>query len=291
GERLRVASAATHVGLSLNHRKFLGLLTGLLLGADAPTDDLARLQGTWTTIRFESEGIPATTIGDKLVIRGERFHTSGTLIVEGTIRYDPSSPTTYEKETHRVGGKESRKRYIGLCALEGDRLRECLALPGAEPPTDLSNAGGGRRIADVWKRTERSEIGIVGSWTLVERVAIGKRQSKGQIEGITMTIHTPTAPGEYRYVLRNKYEGRGRISIDPKSTPKKIDLIGDDGLANERQSGIYKIQDGQFFNSFSVTDRSRRPADFTTKPGDFRWLTVYGRERTKGLASYATDKK
>lgn len=277
----------------MNHRILLALLTGLLIGADAPTDDLARLQGTWTTIRVESEGEHATTFDDKMVIRGDRFHTSGSLIVEGTIRYNPTSPgASYEKETHRVGGKENRRRYVGLCALEGDRLRECLALPGAEPPKGLSNTEGGRHIADVWKRAERTETpGIVGSWTLVDRVAIGKRHRKGQIEGITMTIHAPKAPGEYRYVLKNKYEGRGRLTIDPRSNPKKIDLISEDGLADERLSGIYKIQDGQFINSFFVNDRSRRPSDFTTKPGDFRWLTVYGRATSKGLASYPTDKK
>lgn len=258
----------------------LTLLAGLLLGADFPRTDLDRLQGTWATVRVESEGKEVSTSGDKLVIEGDRFRTSGTLVVDGVIRFPRGdSKPRFEKETQKVGGRNHRKRYVGLYELEGDTLKECLALPGAEPPSELASKPGSHHVLDTWKRTEGStESGIEGAWVLVERISVGARQGKERTRGITMTVRPAGKAGEHRYCLRNDYEGHGRLELDPTSNPKRINLISDGGLESDHLYGIYELRGDRFTNSFFVKRKGGRPADFTTRPGDFRWVTIYGRD-------------
>ncbi len=252
------------------------------MGADGPETDLDRLQGTWKTVRIESEGKEVTTGGDRLVIDGDRFRASGRLVIEGFLNHRADDPTKrLEKEILYIGGKAHRTRYVGLCSLEGDVLKECLALPGAAPPTEFASRGDSQHVFDTWRRTEgKPDAGLEGSWSLADRVAVGSRQAAHRNRGITMTIKRGLADGQYHYAIRNDYEGRGRIEIDATAKIKQINLICDNGYEGDHLYGIYQLQGDRFVNCFTVKRTNGRPTSFVTKPGDFHWLTVYAKEST-----------
>jgi len=254
----------------------------LLAGADRPGTDLDRLQGTWKTVQIESDGKEVTTLGDRLVIEGDRFRASGTLVVEGVLYHRPGDPSKrLEKETHRIGGKTHRTRYVGLCSLEGDVLKECLALPGTAPPTEFVSRDDANHVLDTWTRTEgKPDAGLEGSWSLSERVIIGDRQSTHRNKGISMAIKRSFLDGQYHYTIRNVYEGRGHIELDTSAKPRRINLISETGYEKDHLYGIYQLQGDRFVNCFTAHQRASRPLNFSTKPGDFRWLTVYRRENS-----------
>ena len=267
------------------------LVVGLLTGAGRPATDLDRLQGTWKTELIESDGKAVTTLGDKLVIEGNRFKASGTLVIEGVMNFRADDPSKkLDKEIRRISGKSHTARYVGLCSVEGDILKECLGLAGTAPPTEFVSKADGNHVLDTWKRTEgKVDAGIEGSWSLAERVVVGCRQSSQRNRGITMTIKRSLLDGQLHYTIRNEFEGRGRIELDTSAKPRRINLISESGYESDHLYGIYRLQGDRFMNCFGVNQRASRPFEFVTKPGDLRWLTVYKRDApTKPTTKFAS---
>src|SRR5271157_1928788 len=123
----------------------VSLAAGLLISADIPKGDLGQLQGTWKVFRAEHAAEDFPTFDGRLIIQGDRFTEFETIITEGVIKLDRADkPRCYEKTALRFGGRESknRTRSVGFCALEGDRYKECSALPGGDPPTEISSKFG-----------------------------------------------------------------------------------------------------------------------------------------------------
>jgi uncharacterized protein (TIGR03067 family) len=72
---------------------------------------------------------------------------------------------------------------------------------------------------------------------------------------------------------------KAKITIDPSKKPRTIDYEMTDGFSKgEKQLGIYEV-DGDTFKSCFGKPGAERPADFTSKPGDGRTLTVWKRAR------------
>jgi uncharacterized protein (TIGR03067 family) len=72
---------------------------------------------------------------------------------------------------------------------------------------------------------------------------------------------------------------KAKIKIDPSKTPKTIDYQMTDGFTKGKtQLGIYEVE-GDTFKACFGKPGAERPADFTSKSGDGRTLSVWKREK------------
>ena len=70
-----------------------------------------------------------------------------------------------------------------------------------------------------------------------------------------------------------------KIVIDPTKKPKTIDYQMTEGFTKGKtQLGIYELEADTLKSSFGAPG-AERPADFTSKPGDGRILSVWKREK------------
>src|SRR6476659_966010 len=73
---------------------------------------------------------------------------------------------------------------------------------------------------------------------------------------------------------------KAKITIDALRKPKTIDYDMTEGFTKgKKQLGIYEV-DGDTFKSCFGRPGAERPADFTSKPGDGRTLSVWKRATT-----------
>ena len=72
---------------------------------------------------------------------------------------------------------------------------------------------------------------------------------------------------------------KAKITIDPSKKPKTIDYEMTEGLTKgKKQLGIYEVE-GDTFKSCFAAPGTERPADFSSKPGDQRTLSVWKRQK------------
>src|SRR5262249_51399603 len=72
---------------------------------------------------------------------------------------------------------------------------------------------------------------------------------------------------------------KAKIAINPASKPKTIDYEMTDGpTKGKKQLGIYEL-DGDTFKACFAAPGDDRPADFTSKAGDRRTLSVWKRQK------------
>jgi len=72
---------------------------------------------------------------------------------------------------------------------------------------------------------------------------------------------------------------KAKISINPSKKPKIIDYEMVEGFTKgKKQLGIYEVE-GDTFKSCFAGPGEDRPADFSSKPGDRRTLSVWKRQK------------
>jgi uncharacterized protein (TIGR03067 family) len=141
-------------------RGLLMLLTGGLLLAAHPAQgqaprpadpDLARLQGTWSTVSLISNGktIAADNLPPQpgpvtaLAYEGDRWLVlmDGQTVATGVTRLN-SSKTPKEIDILDASGVKTDKSQLGTYELDGDTYKYCLAPPGKPRPTAFASPPG-----------------------------------------------------------------------------------------------------------------------------------------------------
>ncbi len=116
---------------------------------------------------------------------------------------------------------------------------------------------------------------LQGEWSMVSGSADGQPLSddmRQQMKRVCKGDETTTTMAG-RIFLKAKF------TIDPSKKPKTIDYQMTDGFTKgKKQLGIYEV-DGDTFRSCFAKPGDERPADFTSKPGDGRTLSVWKREK------------
>lgn len=124
--------------------------------------------------------------------------------------------------------------------------------------------------ADVKKDLARMQ----GGWSMVSGSGDGQPlpdQMRKQMKRVCKGDEATTTMAGRVYFT-------AKITIDPAKKPKTIDYQMTEGPTQGKiQLGIYEL-DGDTFKSCFGAPGAERPADFTTKPGDLRTLTVWKRE-------------
>jgi uncharacterized protein (TIGR03067 family) len=123
---------------------------------DAVKKEMALFDGEWTMVSGERDGL---ALPDDLVKSAKRVAKDGetTVTIGGTIflkaKYsvDPSKkPKTIDYSL--TEGTNKGKMQLGIYEIDGDTLKFCFAVPGAERPTDFTAKPESGRTLSVWKR-------------------------------------------------------------------------------------------------------------------------------------------
>jgi uncharacterized protein (TIGR03067 family) len=130
------------------------MMIGMLVATDVPAGDMQRIQGTWTLVSSESDGVsqpPDAIKGGKvlMIFEGDRLiaKLEGRSTVLGTFALDPTKmPKAYDR-TYPDG---SPRR--GIYELEGETLKICIATVGKERPTAFATKPGDGVSLLVYKR-------------------------------------------------------------------------------------------------------------------------------------------
>ena len=117
---------------------------------------------------------------------------------------------------------------------------------------------------------------LQGEWSMVSGSADGQPmpdEMRQQMKRVCKGDETTTTMGERVFI-------KAKITIDPSKKPKTIDYQMTDGFTKGKtQLGVYEV-DGDIFKSCFGKPGAERPADFTSKAGDGRTLSVWKREKT-----------
>jgi uncharacterized protein (TIGR03067 family) len=116
---------------------------------------------------------------------------------------------------------------------------------------------------------------LQGEWSMVSGSADGQPmpdELRKQMKRVCKGDETTTTMGGRMFI-------KAKITIDPSKKPKTIDYQMTDGFTKGKtQLGIYEVA-GDTFKSCFGKPEAERPADFTSKPGDGRTLSVWKREK------------
>jgi uncharacterized protein (TIGR03067 family) len=133
-------------------------------------------------------------------------------------------------------------------------------LVGADAPSDA-----------VKKDLSRFE----GEWLLVS----GERDGQAIPAEYLKSGKRVFKDGEVTVTFADMLLMKAKVTVDPGKKPNAINYDVTDGvLKGKKQSGIYEIDGDTVKFCFSAPDQER-PADFTTKEGSGRTLTVWKRAK------------
>jgi uncharacterized protein (TIGR03067 family) len=133
-------------------------------------------------------------------------------------------------------------------------------------------------ISSAWadeQEAAKKDLALMqGDWSMVSGSADGQplpEDMRAQMKRVCKGDETTTTMAGRIFI-------KAKIAIDPTKKPKTIDYEMTDGFTKgKKQLGIYEV-DGATFKSCFAKPGDERPADFTSKPGDGRTLSVWKHE-------------
>jgi uncharacterized protein (TIGR03067 family) len=134
-------------------------LTGADGIPDAVKKEMARLEGEWTMVSGEIDGVPMPEQmrkGARRVAKdGETTVTiNGQLFMKAKFTVDPTKkPRSIDYLF--TGGPTKGKKQLGIYELDGDTVKFCFAAPDTDRPADFTTKAGSRRTLSVWKRATK----------------------------------------------------------------------------------------------------------------------------------------
>jgi uncharacterized protein (TIGR03067 family) len=128
-------------------------------GAQDAGKEMARLEGEWSMVSGEANGVsmPEATVksGKRVAKEGETtIYMSGRVYFKARFTIDPA------KEPKSIDyvmteGPTKGKTHRGIYKLDGDTVRFCFAAPGKDRPTEFTAKEGSQRTLSVWKRVKK----------------------------------------------------------------------------------------------------------------------------------------
>ena len=225
--------------------------------------DASLLEGSWTAVALEEGGQEASPA--ELTGREKRCVFAGNKVKiwhsEGTYKLDPTAdPKVIDIEITQGEGKGETLR--GLCALEGDTLKICLAQPGKERPRELKTAPKSRSFLVVYQRnvhlgndSKNDRQKLQGVWEVVSAEREGRGASDDEIQGWNIMFR-----GDEIAVNLSPEKGESIYKLDTSQEPRTIDVSSDKTVL-----GIYVVE-GDALKYCWQKGGQGRPKDFVTKP-------------------------
>jgi uncharacterized protein (TIGR03067 family) len=126
---------------------------------DAVKKEMAQLEGEWTMVSGEANGMSMPEASVKM---GKRVAKDGetTITFGGQVYFKAKfsiDPTKKPKgiDYNMTEGPTKGKTHLGIYELYGDTVKFCFAAPGADRPTDFTAKEGSQRTLSVWKRDKK----------------------------------------------------------------------------------------------------------------------------------------
>jgi uncharacterized protein (TIGR03067 family) len=126
---------------------------------DAISKDMAQLEGEWSMVSGEANGVrmPEATVkmGKRVAKEGATTITfGGQVYFTAKFSIDPTKkPKTIDYEM--TAGPTKGKTHLGIYELEGDTVKFCFAAPGGDRPTAFTAKVGSQRTLSVWQRDKK----------------------------------------------------------------------------------------------------------------------------------------
>jgi uncharacterized protein (TIGR03067 family) len=122
-------------------------------------------------------------------------------------------------------------------------------------------------------KTDKAQL--QGQWTMV----YGERDGQAFSSEFMKDSKRVTKEDETTVTIQGQIFIKAKFAIDPSKSPKTIDYAVTGGsYAGNTELGIYELE-GDKVKFCASTPGKERPADFTTKPGDRRTLSIWKREK------------
>lgn len=126
---------------------------------DAVTKEMALLEGEWSMVSGEANGLsmPRETVRSckRVAKDGETTVTvSGQVYLKAKFGIDPTKKPKAIDYT-MTDGPTKGKRHLGIYELNEDTVKFCFAAPGKDRPTDFTAKEGSQRTLSVWKRAKK----------------------------------------------------------------------------------------------------------------------------------------
>ena len=135
------------------------VLAGASGAQDAVKKEMAQLEGTWSMVSGEANGLSlprdAVQSGKRVAKDGETTITiGGQVFFKAKFTIDPARKPKAIDYTMTEGPTKG-KTHLGIYELEGDTVKFCFAAPGKDRPTEFTANEGSDRALSVWKRDKR----------------------------------------------------------------------------------------------------------------------------------------
>ena len=136
----------------------LVLAAGLLVAADAPSEDAKKLEGTWVLTAGDNDGkklAEEVLKSGRLTIDGDKHTVKvGDTTYKGTHKLDPTKKPKTMDITDTEGPFKD-KTVLAIFELDGDEFKICYSLPGKDRPKDFAAKEGTGYHCHVWKREKK----------------------------------------------------------------------------------------------------------------------------------------
>ncbi len=126
---------------------------------DAAQREMAQLEGEWSMVSGEADGVPmpeaTVKIGKRVARDGQTAITfGGQVYFKARFSIDPArKPKAIDYAM--MEGPTRGKTHLGIYELDGDTVKFCFAAPGKDRPTDFTAKEGSLRTLSVWKRLKK----------------------------------------------------------------------------------------------------------------------------------------
>jgi uncharacterized protein (TIGR03067 family) len=139
-------------------RYLLVLGVAILMGADDPKKELAKLDGTWRAVSMEVDGNKFAADDVKaysVTIKDGKYvaKMGNDAYNEGSLKIDASKKPKSIDVMPSKGDNEG-KTMAGIYEIDGDTLKICLAQPDGERPREFESKAGSGRLNVVYKKSK-----------------------------------------------------------------------------------------------------------------------------------------
>ena len=251
-------------------------------------NDLDLLQGSWSVAAVELEGqkmAAAMLANARIAIQGNRFTSTGVgAVYKGTLEIDQSARPR-QIDMKFSAGPEKGNTNLGIYQLKGDTWKMCLATRGDVRPSKFASTpgsgfavetltrGGAPVIAKAKPRASKTArpapaTEFDGEWRMISGIMDGVAMEKSTVKWVKrVTQGNRTTVYAGPQVLM-QFE----FTTGPSNTIDYLNTAGSN--KGKTQHGIYEF-DGGLLKVCVSAPGAARPAQFESKPGDGRTLTVW----------------
>jgi len=256
-----------------------------------PESDLDKLQGTWTILTLQMDGVemPAGAPGgSQIAVKGDRFTTiSMGAKYDGTITLDATqSPKTFDLKF--TAGPEKGNTSLGIYELDGDNWKICLTVTGNTRPRTFTTKPGIGHALETLRRDAGATVAhkakapapdvhfeavaeLQGEWSLASLAMNGKPLDAGTVKYGKRVVQGD----EMTLTFGKDLVTKAKMAADPGKHPKTMDYTHFAGmLAGTTQKGIYELE-GKTLRVCSSPPGQTRPSEFVATPENGRTLAVW----------------